>query len=239
MTEDKQNLSLPNWQPIPGAPNFWHAETTIRGHWPVRMVAFLLADNTTAVISPLPNTRPALPPRMPSISCLVAPNHFHGMGLGLWKKQFPHAKILATETAAARLRKTTKLSINENDTVVDLPLMSGQSILALPSVKTGECWLTHQDFWIVTDAFFHLTKPLMGLRGTIWLLLLWITRTGPGLQIGRTFMSMVTSRSNYNLWLLETIQTKPPKTLIPLHGTILTDKDLAGKLDQLRTKHLE
>ena len=74
--------------------------------------------------------------------------------------------------------------------------------------------------WVVSDAFFTVAANARGVAG----LFLRLTKTTPGLCIGRTFTWLaVRDRAAYRQWLDAQLDRDRPTRLITGHGEVLTD----------------
>jgi hypothetical protein len=165
-------------------------------------------------------------------SALVAPNHFHNLGLAEQVKITPAVRLCASTTAAPRLQKRIKKPFADVRTLQD-ELPNGFAFLIPPGTRAGEAWLsapgTRGRAWIVGDAFFNISRTPRSLMG----LLLKMLGICPGLRVGTSFRWLVRDRAGYRTWLLDKIASERPTTLVPCHGDVLFDDCLADRLDEL------
>lgn len=210
--------------------------------WCWRSLALRLTDGTFAVFSPIQGTAGRLAALrdfgLSKLGLVVAPNHFHYLGVPDLLREHPEVGVVTSPTAARRLRGKLKRDLSPLDALRER-LPKGVSVLEPPGLKTGEIWLSAQTSrglaWIVCDAFFHVTHEVRGAMG--WALKL--TATVPGLRIGNTFRWMALGdRRAYREWLEAQLRDEPPRVLIPSHGDVLEDDDLGGKLAELAARRL-
>jgi hypothetical protein len=164
---------------------------------------------------------------------VLAPNHYHWMGLPEHRERYPDALVATSEVAARRLAGKERGRFGTVEAVARR-LPAGAELMAPPGLKNGEIWLRVASprgvTWVVSDAFFSLASNARGLMG---LILRW-TGTTPGLRIGRTFTSLgIGERTLYRDWLLDRIAADRPTALVPGHGEVLRGDDLADRLDAL------
>lgn len=150
---------------------------------------------------------------------LLAPNHFHHLGLSAYREAFPEARVVASATATRRLRAKGYDVTPLAD--VDLGLPAGASVLVAEGTKNGEVvvsWPTPGGrLWIVCDAFFNVPS----LRGATGVLLRALG-VGPGLAIGRTFHWVgIDDRRVYRAWLERALEQEAPDALSFSHGESL------------------
>lgn len=183
----------------------------------------LSADGEVAVISPVSNPGEDIVREIEALGqvrLLIAPNHFHYLGLSSWKERFPQAAVVASEAAIPRIRKKLRSPI---DIEPRGEMVAGWRLAEPPGLKNGELWAMGGDegtTWIVGDAFFNVPGPLSGGMG----MALRLTRTAPGLRIGGTWGPLhVKSKGEYASWLADRLDREPPDRLVPLHGDAVSD----------------
>ncbi|MBX3232254.1 MAG: hypothetical protein KIT84_18925 [Labilithrix sp.] len=150
---------------------------------------------------------------------LLAPNHYHHVGIPAYREAFPAARVIASATAARRLRAKGHEVTTLDTAGVALP--GGASFLVGEGTKNGETfvsWPTPEGrVWLVCDAFFNVPS-LTRASGAI----LRALRTGPGLAIGQTFCWVgVGEKKVYRAWLEGALEREPPKQLLFSHGAPL------------------
>lgn len=149
---------------------------------------------------------------------LLAPNHYHHMGLAAYRAKYPSAKAVASDGARPRLERQGHKGLASLD-VAQERLPRGARLLACKGVKTGEVFLSldagGQRVWIVCDALFHVQRPLTGFMGFALKRL----KTGPGLCVGQTFLWLaLADRRAYRAWLDERLDDERPQKLLFSHG---------------------
>jgi hypothetical protein len=156
------------------------------------------------------------------VCALVAPNAFHHMGLVSWKARFQNAVLFAPEQSIARVR--AKTGLREIRPVNDANAVTGKDIewIDMPYYRTGEVLVRlrteHGLAWHVTDAILNFPElPLHPIAR----LLFRLTGSAPGLKLNRIApVFMVKDRGALYRWLLEQLESEPPRWLIPSHGDV-------------------
>lgn len=210
----------------------WSIESS--SFFDLRMVALRLTDQTLAVYSPVPFADAecfAALAKIGTVSTLVAPNHFHNLGLQPFLKRFPNAHIVATEWAIPRLKKVTGLNIEPIATLSRL-LPPTMRCVEPRGLKTGELWLLVDAsqpgrILIECDCYFNMPVVKRSVFGGI----LWLTGGAPGLRISRVFRLIAQAdRKEYRDWAQNFFQEFAPRVLIPSHGAIRESENLARDL---------
>jgi hypothetical protein len=156
------------------------------------------------------------------VRALLCPNHFHWLSVPRYRERFPEARIVADARAVPRLQ--SKLGF--------APEAAAWPEWRSPAgLKNGEGWLSIPGeggpTWIVSDAFFNITRPVRGAMG----LGLRLTQTVPGLAVGRTFRWLaVADRAAYRAWLLERLAAERPRRVLVSHGEPIEGPELADRL---------
>ncbi len=251
------------WRAIPGFEQLWEAVGD-RGGVPLRSVAFRLADGRLGLLSPIkglgPDAHAALC-KLGAPALLVAPNHYHHLGLEEYAAAYPDAAIIATASAAPRVharlhppvpRRLSPSGLRSasprcarasracvaDETRLREALPPDLALLVPPGTKNGELWLSATGArgraWIVGDGFFNLSRVSLSPLG----LLVRALGIGPGLRIGTSFRWLLRDVPAYTSWLLARIAQERPTTLVPCHGEILTDAALPERLEALVRKRL-
>jgi hypothetical protein len=159
---------------------------------------------------------------------LVAPNHFHHLGLPEWSRRHPGAALAASDRARPRLERKQRGLRFRSLTDVELP--AGASWLVPDGLKNGEAWIRIRKTWIACDAFLNLEPPLSGFKG----LVLRALGIGPGLRVAGTWRPLhVESAGVYRAWLLSALEAHRPSRLVLAHGAVAEGADLADRLAAL------
>jgi hypothetical protein len=172
------------------------------------------------------------------VEYLLAPNHFHHLGILAWQRELGTIPVLASGAAQPRLQKRGYAPLREPSEIEAL-LPAAAEFLLPGGLRTGEVWLRiaigGHDAWVVGDAFFHVPRTPRSAAG----LFLRLSGTTPGLRIGATFKwGHVRDRRVYRDWLLERLEANAPTMLVPAHGDVLTDVALASRIRELITDSL-
>ncbi len=227
---------MATWNRIDGTPDLYAAERWSKSGWHWRTTALRLTTGGLLVISPLRGTTEEAHAELADLGeteAIVAPNHFHWMGLPEHRRRHPQAVVATSEVAARRLaRKERGQFAPLAELAAALP--PSAELLTPPGLKSGEVWLRvaagDRVTWVVSDAFFNLARNARGFTG----FMLRATGTAPGLRIGRTFTGLAMGdRASYRDWLLERLAADRPTTLVPGHGELLSDPELRARLDAL------
>ena len=97
------------WQPIIDG-RLWEAERLSGAGFPLRTVALELPGGGTCVISPTRGIDPApIVERAGDVRYLLAPNHFHYMGIAPWLEKCPRALPVCGPVARPRLTKKVEI----------------------------------------------------------------------------------------------------------------------------------
>jgi hypothetical protein len=222
------------WQPIDGLGDFWQSEVRRQGV-PLRSVAFRLADGRLAVWSPIKGLGRAAHEELAGLGrpdLLVAPNHFHNLGLREYAAAYPQATVVASAAAAPRVKSKCGREVREEARLRQaLPLHV--SLLIPPGTKCGEMWLSvrgaKQRAWIVGDGFHNIARTPFSPIG----LLLKALAVSPGLRIGGAFRWLIRDRAAYQEWLVNKLHSERPTMLIPCHGQAISDPALPERLQRL------
>ena len=123
------------------------------------MAAFALREGGLAVYSPVTGLTPETIARMENLGgvrALIAPSHFHHLGLKEYLEAFPDASLFAPEAGHARLHKQTGLSFNDV-AALSTALSDGVEFHLPPGLKAQEVWVqarhAEQSVLAVCDAF--------------------------------------------------------------------------------------
>ncbi len=168
--------------------------------------------------------------RLGRVRWLVAPNHFHHLGLARYRARFPDALAVASSQALRRLASKGHLGLRSAEEV-ELP--PAARFLVLPHTKNGETWLSLASdsgrMWLVCDGFFHEPRPVTGVEGFV----LRALKIAPGLCIGATFTQLcVADRGRYRDAVLDLLAKERPSGVYFSHGEPLSD-DVTARLTTL------
>jgi hypothetical protein len=222
------------WHPLFGGDGLWHAQKVVMGV-ELRSVALRLADGRLAVTSPIRDLGDGAHSELAALgrpAALVAPNHFHNLGLREYARAYPDAIAVASAQAVPRVRRLTKLDVADEGQLAAL-LPAHASLLVPPGTRNGEMWLSVVTpggrAWIVGDAFFNVARTPRTAMG----LLLRALSITPGLRIGTSFRWLVHDHAAYRRFVVDALAREQPALLAPCHGDVLDDPGLAGRLQHL------
>lgn len=156
---------------------------------------------------------------------ILAPNHYHHLGLAEARAAAPQAIACASTTALPRLGKQGHGGLVAcADVHVD-----GVELLPAPGTKNGETWafFPERRLLLVCDAFFHVTQPVTGFTGFA----LRALRTVSGLKLGRTFVWLaLADLATYRAWAEATLARLRPTAVGFSHGEVLVAEDATEQL---------
>lgn len=210
--------------------------------WMLGTSALRLRDGTSLVYSPtrlLPAAAHEAVLQVGRPSVLLAPNHYHYLGLSEFRERYPEATCICSDQARPRLaRKSPQVTFGSLAEVAER-LPEGAAFLEPPGTRNGEVWLTVDGadgpIWLICDAFFNVPRHPRGFIG----LFCRLTGTTPGLRIGLTWKLLaLRDRHRYADWLLARLHETPPTALIPCHGNPAGGTDLAARLISLVERRL-
>jgi hypothetical protein len=227
------------WRAIAGLDGIWQAVAIVEGA-PLRSVALRLADGRLAVYSPIRGLGREAHRELAAIgdpAIVIAPNHYHNLGLKEYAAAYPGVTVVASAVAAPRLRRRCGLEVSD-ETGLRSALPGHISVMVPPETKNGELWISAEGSggraWVVGDAFFNLARTPRSLVG----LLLRILGISPGLRIGSSFRWLLKDRAAYRRWLADALGDQRPTMLIPCHGDILAEPALTERLVRLVEERL-
>jgi len=163
---------------------------------------------------------------------IIFPNSFHYMGVNAWLERFPYAKLYASKKAKKRLEgKGFKQILTLENDQPELP--KGYEVLIPPGHRGGDVWLSKQgdddnNLWITCDSFLNyervskqpIARTLQSLLGA-----------APGLKISQVIKWLLLDRkSKFKTWVLNQLEQDKPTILIPSHGEVENDPELAKRL---------
>lgn len=229
------------WEPIDTDAGLWRAEKRTKQGWSIRSTAVRMADGRLLVVSPIRGLGDAAHDELRAIgepAALLAPNFFHNLGLREYAERYPDAVVVASDVAAPRVHKKTRLAIESLDALRGR-LPGHVSILEPDGTKNGEVWLRVDTgagvAWCVADALFNVPASPTGLIG----LFLRRTKTVPGLCIGWTFLSWgLRDRAAYRTWFERRLDLDRPTRLIVAHGEDAAGDDLPDRIAELAARRL-
>ncbi|WP_422378651.1 hypothetical protein [Roseibium sp.] len=196
-------------EPVEGADGLWSIR---KGN--LRCVAIALPYGGTALYSPVrksSGTASALAP----VRFLLAPNHYHNMGLSEHVAAFSEADCVCSQGARPRLEKVTGLAFSDLDRLAEA-LPGHASLLEPDGLKTGEVWmcLRTEDavIWIVTDAFCGVQEK---------------SDTKPKVGFLKPFPTYgLRDKTVFSAWVQNRLDLETPTVIVPCHGGIVRGKDL-------------
>lgn len=223
-----------HWEKISTSPELYSWSECHETFFDLRMLALRLTNGSLLVYSPIPLKKDDSFQKLEQlgqVSYVLAPNHFHNLGIKPFKTRYPALQCVASEAAIPRLQKVTNERF-ASFTQINALLPSGVSVIEPEGLKGGELWMTvrSQDkgpILVVCDAYFNMPYVKKSIFGGI----LWLTGGAPGLRVSRVFRIIgMQKREAYRQWASRLFATFPPNILIPSHGAICRRNNLAAEL---------
>ena len=233
-------MSPSHWHCVNPEIGLWETLYTIRGAWVCRTTALRLREGEWLIFNPGSTLSEAAMRELESWGqpvCLLAPNHFHHLGIRLWQKRYPNIALVASTTAAQRLARLGYANLQPLE-ILESRIPSYCALLQPAGTKNGEVWLRLQQatevIWVVGDAFLNVTHLEDHWRGKCFFFLLRLLNIAPGLKIVPTWRWLALShRKDYCAWVLRQLAQTPPTLLIPAHGELICDRNLPVRLSSL------
>lgn len=198
----------------------------IDGLWSIRKgnlrcVAISLPDGGAALYSPVRKTSGTAFAVAP-VRYLLAPNHYHNLGLGEHVEAFPEADRVCSNGARPRLEKVTGLAFAGLEGLAEA-LPAHANLLEPEGLKTGEVWvcLRAQDeiIWIVTDAFCGVQEK---------------SDAEPKVGFLKPFPTYgLRDKAVFSAWVQNRLDLETPTMIVPCHGEIVQGKDLKQDIGAL------
>jgi hypothetical protein len=206
----------------------------VYGSQRARMAVVGLGGGALLVVSPgipLGEARWEQLSRLGTPRFLLAPNHFHNLGIATWKQRFPGATVVAHPRAHARLHKKLPGIAIEDVASIGEARPAGVRIFGPPMAKQGETWVSMKTkegtAWFVTDGIVNQERLPRGPMGLVMRMLGFRTELMTNPFFKRFFLE---DKAAYKAWVGEELDRDPPVLLVPAHGAPLRGLDLASRL---------
>lgn len=219
----------------PAGTGIWVREYDFGGN-PINTAAVDMGDGTLLVLSPGTNTSDAAFEELDglgTVTALVSPGAFHHMGLPEWSARYPDAGLYGPTSAIAHIAKQHPdlKALQSLDAL--RPLLSDAFDLdEVAGCKHPDVFLAlHQDdavTWFTNELVSNNTDYPKGfLIGTAFKL----TGNHPGLNVNSLAAMLIRAKKpKVRAYLEAKMAVAPPTRLVPMHGAVLEDADLAQKL---------
>lgn len=199
-----------------------------------RMVVIGLGGGELLVVSPaarLGEARWAQLERWGRPRFLLAPNHYHSLGLTAWKERYPEVTIVAHSTALPRLRKRLPgLTFSELD-VLQAALPPEVRVFSPPQAKQGETWVSVKTgegvAWFVTDGILNLERLAGGPMGLLLRLAGFRARLMVNPLLKRLFLR---DKAGFKTWVTRELERDRPVLFVPAHGAPLRGPGVSDQL---------
>jgi hypothetical protein len=167
------------------------------------------------------------------VVALLANNGTHHMGLAPARRVFPNAVTYATARAGARIRDKAKEPGQLEPIEALQPLLGDAvSVLAVDGDKVGDVLVrvrTEQGTLLYVSDFIANMQSLPD--NFIFRMIFKLTDSGPGLKVFQIFFKFfVADRAAARDFLVKEIEANPPAVLVPAHGDVVVQSNLAPTL---------
>ena len=166
------------------------------------------------------------------VGALVANNGLHHLGQTEWRARFPDARCFAAPEAAKRIRKKNR-AVGAFEPLDALHELTGNDVgvRQAHNSECGETWcwarIAGGYAWYVSDVLANMpTLP----KALVPKLLFWATGSAPGYRVFHLALKFIVKDKSATLKsMLSDLDTHPATVIIPAHGGILRDTDIAAK----------
>ncbi|MCJ8169936.1 hypothetical protein [Atopomonas sediminilitoris] len=238
-------MSATSWQALSSHPEVHHARYLVP-NFASNSIAINTAPQQWLVISPgasvldewpgagqAPDQAQAQTENKLELS-IILPNSFHYMGVSAWQARYPQAKLYASRHAIARLSSKGLHGIHALEEQQPL-LPANYSFKIPPGHRGGDVWLCKtgvaEPLWITCDSFLNYARFS---RQPVARLLQKALDAAPGLKISQVVKWFIMDqRQDFKAWALAQLSADQPQWLIPSHGEVAHQTELAQHLRQL------
>ena len=161
---------------------------------------------------------------------LVAPNHFHNLGVPQWLERHPEATVVAADAARPRLRRVLGGDREVAPAImVSDALPASVSMIPIPDTRQGELWIgvsaEEGASLIVGDALTNLERFPGGLTGLIMRII------GRGVRMNPFFSRfMLRNRDGFRDFAADHCASERPTLFVPCHGEVVEDTGVTSSL---------
>lgn len=194
-----------------------------------------MADGTLLVVSPPTRFTDAAAAELAEfgdVGAIVANNGFHHLGQAEWRARYPKARCFAPELAAKRIAKKNPANLPFEPMSALAPLLGdGLGFRDVPNSKCGETWFwarTGDGYaWFLSDVLINMPElpdaffPRMLFK---------LSGSAPGYRVFNLAMKFICGDKKGTLrLLLDDVAAYPPTVIVPSHGDLLTQGDIAAE----------
>lgn len=209
----------------------WRWEKTPKNGFVLNTLAVELGGGELGIVSPSRRLGDEAHEALREIgrpTLLIAPNHFHWLGLAEWHERYSGIRIVASHAAKPRVEDKTKLKID----IAEGTIGDGVQTVVPPGTKNGELWVRRGDALIVGDAWFNAPTP-EGTFGFVFRAL----RVTPGLQVSRTWTTLgLSNKRAYRDFVVQSIGDSRPDMIVPCHGEPLTGAAVEEAIEMVKER---
>ncbi len=169
---------------------------------------------------------------------VLAPNHFHHLGIDQFHDYYPSACLICSDIAFERLRFHVKSPLYRlKDLNYEFP--SHIKFLIPEGLRDGEVWVEYhvgpEKILIIGDSFINFTHKIGGVLGVV----VKLCKATPNLQISRTFdWFHVSNLSKYKEWTKQYFDGNNLEWIVPMHGSVLHGINLSRQIMQAIERRL-
>lgn len=232
---------MASWEAV--GKGIWVRSYDFRGN-PINTSAIALGDGGLMVLSPgtdLEAADFAALDELGTVKALVCPGAFHNMGFAAWHAQYPDAGMYGGDAAIAHIAKAHK-------TLPALQPLSALQALLPDDIEVEDAGGAKKpDLFVAVkrgDATTWFTNEVISNAADwpgsfVFRTLFKLTGSGPGLNINSLALKLIGGKKPaVRAWLEGKVESCPPTRLVPCHGTVLDDAELATRLREVFARRL-
>lgn len=217
------------WTPLDPEQSVWTLRYSF-GPGLANTFAVKLDDGSFLLVSPPSRCPPEVFTELAKhgpVSALLAPNGFHHMGQGEWRRAFPQAVSYAPDDVIARVSKQTKLEFLPTSALA--PKLGSRVELVRPAGYRSTDLLARVhtpsgDVWFGGDLITNFRPgDLKGMVGFIFSVL----GGGPGFRVnGATALFFLKNRKAWKAEMKAKMSDHPLLAVMPGHGQVASGETL-------------
>ncbi|MCB9594499.1 MAG: hypothetical protein H6719_17335 [Sandaracinaceae bacterium] len=227
---------MTSWQAA--GPGIWRREYSF-GNNPMNTIAVDMGDGGLMAISPGTGLKDAdfdALDALGDVRALVSPGAFHHMGMPAWSARYPDAEIFGPTGAPEHIAKQHKsLRAVQPLSALEALLTDDIEVGELAGCKFPDIFLAlrrdGEVTWFSNEILTNfLDYPPSFMFRTVFKLF----GTHPGLNVNTLAAMLIRAKKPVVRSYLEgKLESAPPTRLVPVHGGVLEDPDLATKIGEV------
>ncbi len=220
---------MTTWKPIAGAAGAYTATYDFRGNAITTLVTDL-GDGQLAVYSPgtgVEESAFAELEKIGTVAALVSPGAFHHMGLPIWHKRFPKARLIATTSGISHIAKQQK-DLPPLEGLDALRSLAGTSLTAIETPgKHGDLLLFYRAGAKVVVFNNELLCNMEKLPpNPLFSLLFRLFKAGPGLAYNSLAAKLLGAKKrDASSMIAAAIREHGLDVYVPCHGLVIDGPD--------------